>query len=353
MQTRPLRPALRMRRSEVFSQKPLFFRKPSLANSEQSCHTTTTARSAHTPRRNYRTIRDSFLTILRTEPDGLKALYNGILIDTCSTLLSSFIYFYVYTSLRKISALAKRYKHQSKSGMAASSLGAMEGVLEELLIGAVSGMMSKLLTCPLSNITVRLQTSRPSPRPTPMSVINTPMSECVPSRAGSGSDSGSDSDSEDEAGDRPRGLLAIIKAIQHERGWLGFWCGYSNNCILTLNPSVTFYLMKLFQNRRPTLAGTFLGSALASSCATILTYPLMLSKTLVQTRGGRESAYAILRQRLEAAGGDWKAALFMGLSGQLAKGFIGQGVTMTVKVQLERLMILVYAKMRMRQSVKR
>lgn len=111
--------------------------------------------------------------------------------------------------------------------------------------------------------------------------------------------------------------------------------------------------MKLFQNRRPTLAGTFLGSALASSCATILTYPLMLSKTLVQTRGGRESAYAILRQRLEAAGGDWKAALFMGLSGQLAKGFIGQGVTMTVKVQLERLMILVYAKMRMRQSVKR
>ncbi|KAG0148832.1 hypothetical protein CROQUDRAFT_654439 [Cronartium quercuum f. sp. fusiforme G11] len=346
MQTRPLRSGMRARGSETTWARPGLVRQVSAANSEQSYLTNNTTRSGVSRRRNYKTIRDSFLTILRTEPDGLRAFYHGILIDTCATLLSSFIYFYVYTSLRKLSAAAKRHRAKISPG---SSLSSLESVLEELMIGAVAGMMCKACTCPLSNITVRIQASKPTPRPPP-TVMNTPMSEYPPSRAGSGSDS--DSDSDDEHSDRSRGVLAIIAAIKRERGWLGYWSGFSNNCILTLNPSITFYLIKLFARRRPTLAGTFLGSAIASSCATILTYPLILSKTLVQTKAGKQSAYAILRHRLLVSGGDWRAALFMGLSGQLAKGFIGQGVTMSVKSQLEKLMVLLYARIRARRSAK-
>ncbi|KAH9815214.1 mitochondrial carrier domain-containing protein [Melampsora americana] len=346
MQTRAIRSTTRVHGSEANLMRPNLSRQTSMAQSEKSYLTTTTTRTG-ARRRNYSTVRESFFTILRIEPDGLRAFYHGLLIDTCATMLSSFIYFYVYTLLHKIVAIAKQ--HHQKHSSSRFNLGSMQGVLGELFMGALAGMMSKAFTCPLSNITVRLQTSKPTPRPPPK-VMDTPMSEYPPSMIGSGSDS--DSDSDDETNDRSRKVLGIIASIRRERGWLGFWSGYLNNCILTLNPSLTFYLMKLFVRNRSTFLETFLGSAIASNCATILTYPLMLSKTLIQTKGGKQSAYQILKQRLIKSDGDWKAAFFMGLGGQLAKGFIGQGVTMSVKSQLEKLMIKLYAKIKVEEVIR-
>lgn len=128
MQTRPVRSGLRVRGSETSLSRPGMSRKPSMANSEQSCVTNHTARSGVSRRRNYKTIRDSFLTILRTEPDGLAAFYHGILIDTCATMLSSFIYFYVYPSFQKVLAVAKQHWTKLSSG---SSLNSVKSVNQQ------------------------------------------------------------------------------------------------------------------------------------------------------------------------------------------------------------------------------
>ncbi|MBW0530853.1 hypothetical protein O181_070568 [Austropuccinia psidii MF-1] len=295
--------------------------------------------------KDYATLISSFRTIINNPPNGFRALYNGILVDSIETVFSSFIYFFVYTTLGKLSTAYKK-KHKRK-------IGALEATLEELLMGTAAGMIAKLFTCPLSNITVRLQTSRAPRRIAAIATPGfTPFVEKTPvwnpqltSKKFLQADQDSSSeDSSDE--ERPSiaqsyiiHLLNTIKLIYKERGCFGFWSGYKNNCILSLNPSLTLYLIKFLQHRKRSqgLLATFLYSAIASSLSTIFMYPLMLAKTLTQVKSN--SPRIKLSYRYQHFG---LRALYTGLQARLLKGFLGQGITMTVKGQIELLIVLIY-----------
>lgn len=66
----------------------------------------------------------------------------------------SFIYFYIYSYLR--AALVKR-SNKASSGGSKTTASAMLLITEELMIGFLSGVVSKGITTPLSVITVQLQ----------------------------------------------------------------------------------------------------------------------------------------------------------------------------------------------------
>lgn len=248
---------------------------------------------------------------------GLSSLYDGIGADTGATLLSSFLYYYVYSFLR---ALVVRGNGKSKA--------AMLSLPQELAIGYLSGIVSRSITTPLNLITVRLQTAR--------------VSDDSPARGGTSR------------------FTTIFRQILVEEGPSGFWKGFSSNFVLSLNPAVTLYLFQ--QYRRVMLKGkeraspppghSFVGGALANSIAVIMLYPLLLAKTVVQASRRSNSTNNSSQglsiqsslQGIYTAGGFF--ALYRGLGAQLFKGILRQGTAMMVKQRIEQLVVQVYLRQR-------
>ena len=88
---------------------------------------------------------------------------------------------------------------------------------EELAIGMVAGVISRAFVTPLSNVTVRKQTSATS-------VSKDKESAAV----------GEDND--DDEGDFGNGpsSMAIAREIVDEKGWTGLWSGFKSACILVI-----------------------------------------------------------------------------------------------------------------------
>jgi hypothetical protein len=84
---------------------------------------------------------------------------------------------------------------------------------------------------------------------------------------------------------------------------VGFWSGYRSSILLTLNPSISYYLFELFKSKFPpnSLAignpkprkthsslETFLLAAVSKSIASTVTYPFILAKTRMQVSERRD-----------------------------------------------------------------
>ncbi|KAI8452983.1 mitochondrial carrier domain-containing protein [Phakopsora pachyrhizi] len=380
MQTRSIKP--------INSRSKSSLTRSSQLSSVSSSFSTITNRSSSIKRKrkkNYRTIISSIRTILENEQSGIGAFYNGLIVDSTATFINSFIYFYVYSSIKK---LVTNYHHQSLYKRKQHMINGLEVTIEELVIGSFAGMVSKFVTCPLSNITIRLQTTASSssralvdqsqsrsrtPLQKPNDTFNPPLSDpdlCTSSEESSSEEEEEDDDDDETLGGRTsrfmRILLKTIRSIYRDGGYRGFWSGYSKNFILTLNPSLSQYLTKVLEkvDKRRRLSNdnrgsvskdgellrVFLTSAIASSLSTILSYPLMLSKTLVQNHRrlkavdkddgcGMRKDEEGLRNRIKKFG---LTSIYVGLEPKLLKVFIGQGVTMSVKNRLERLIIYLY-----------
>ncbi|KAJ4487053.1 mitochondrial carrier domain-containing protein [Lentinula edodes] len=275
--------------------------------------------------------------ILRSiiESDGVGALYDGLLTDTASTLISNFFYFYIYSLLRKL---------------------LIRPIWQDLALGFMSGVASRAVSMPLSIITLRLQTGRHED-----------------------SDESGMVNQEPEA--RENAVIQTVKKIYEEQGFSGFWRGFNTSILLSLNPSITLAFFQLFRRllalirRRhlnsqpavimdPTPGEAFFGGAISNSIAVALLYPLILSKTRLQasrsrstnsfgssesqstskpkTLGavmldayygryhhGTSSTSSTSDKQVHRASGI--NGLYQGLEMQILKGFLNQGVTFLVK----------------------
>jgi hypothetical protein len=256
------------------------------------------------------------------------------------SITDSFLFFLFYNYLRS--------RRLQKHGTKATSL----PVLDELAVGALAGACSKFFTAPISNIVTRKQTS---------SMIS----------AHSSSPTASPS------------VFDIAQSIRSEKGLQGFWSGYSASLVLTLNPSITFFLYEFFkraflpraQRDDPGARVTFLMAAVSKSIASTITYPFSLAKARAQTSSSppvnTESAedvkgevdHALNKTEAEKAGKDAKnvvkrrtvfdtilkiyrtegaAALYEGIWGEILKGFFSHGITMIVKESIHKLIIQTY-----------
>jgi hypothetical protein len=287
----------------------------------------------------YQGVLDAFEQIYNKE-GGIAAFYTGVLQDTGKSIADSFLFFLFYNYLRS--------RRLQKNGSKSTTL----PVLDELAVGALAGACSKFFTTPISNIVTRKQTS-----------------SMISARSSLASTSPSVSD--------------IAQTIRSEKGLQGFWSGYSASLVLTLNPSITFFLYEFFkraflpraQRDDPGARVTFLMAAISKSIASTITYPFSLAKARAQASSlppvDPDSAEKVkeevenARNKSEGvkAGNDMKnvakrstvfntilkiyrtegaAALYEGVWGEILKGFFSHGITMIVKESIHKLIIQTY-----------
>ncbi|KAJ5983722.1 Mitochondrial substrate/solute carrier [Penicillium waksmanii] len=211
---------------------------------------------------------------------------------------------------------------------AAKSKNIVLPILDELAVGVVAGSFAKLFTTPLSNIVTRKQLAA--------------------RKAGKGKGKGKGKDDGEELS-----TSDIAAQIRAEKGIRGFWSGYSATLILTLNPSITFFLNEVLKyallsrakRERPSAAVTFLLAALSKSAASSITYPFSLAKTRAQALSSSRSAAGVkssssilstVTPKIVSTVGtiartEGISALYAGLPGEVLKGFFSHGFTMLAK----------------------
>ncbi|OAL38541.1 hypothetical protein AYO20_02191 [Fonsecaea nubica] len=273
---------------------------------------------------------------------GVAGLYTGLLQDTGKTIADSFLFFLIYSFLRD----RRIAKHTRLNGGKKVSLPA----LEELGVGFVAGSLTKLATAPIANIVTRKQAAallRASEEGQQESTGTTPTTTPT--------------------------TRQIARDILSEKGPLGFWSGYSASLVLTLNPTITFFLFETLKKlllrresrQHPPPSLTFLLSAISKACASSITYPFSLAKSRLQAGGAsshkedqdenevisedfkhertRKAARAtIFSTVLTIAQTEGVAALYEGLHVEVLRAFFSHGITMLVKQIIQRFLVRAY-----------
>lgn len=245
---------------------------------------------------------------------GIGALYSGLGEDVAKSVVDSFLFFGFYNYLRP--------RHRRPK------------ILEELAVGAVAGACARALTTPISNVVTRKQMS-----------------------------SGQQT------------LLEMLAAIRKQSGLLGLWSGYSATLVLTLNPSITFFVNRRLAERIipaledediPVAWVAFLIAAWSKATATAITYPFQKGKTRLQMasistdkeRSDEESGVQAQKESVSLRNKVAKfldqtifgvilhiikkeglRALYAGVQGELLKSFFSHGLTMLSKGVAHRLVI--------------
>ncbi|PVF96585.1 mitochondrial carrier [Serendipita vermifera] len=258
--------------------------------------------------------------------EGISGFYSGLESDSVATMMSNFIYFYLYSFLR--TSLLKRKSARSGVVDEKAKLTAMLSIPEELLIGLVSGIGSKVVTTPLSVVTVHLQTDKHE----------------------------DDSDNVDlekqsvetsSVEDKQSHIRRVIQRIYSESGLAGFWRGMSTTVILCANPALTMLFLQIYRRiflhgkarERPSALQGFIGGALSNALAVTLLYPLILAKTRLQSRPDSKSKSALASVLIDIVDRHGLAALYQGLLAQVLKGFLNQGVTIMLKQSKKDLLL--------------
>ncbi|KAL8895173.1 MAG: hypothetical protein Q9192_003799 [Flavoplaca navasiana] len=284
--------------------------------------------------KGYSSLKDAAQKIYADE-GGLPGFYAGIGPDTAKTIADAFLFFLAYNFLRQTRLRAR--------GGSTKHLPAPD----ELSVGFFAGAFSKFLTAPIANVVTRQQAA---------SMMSKNHSET----------------------DRRSSIRAIALQIRNEKGVQGFWSGYSASLVLTLNPSLTFFLFEFLKrlliprNKRgdPPAQATFLIAAVSKAVASTITYPFSLAKSGAQASsrsfnkrepfetdkvGNIPEKTGVEAERTKApppsnvfstilgiARAEGLGALYEGLGGEVLKGFFSHGFTMIVKQAVHRLIIQLY-----------
>jgi len=241
--------------------------------------------------------------------EGLRGLYNGLLPKAMHTVLQNFMYFFTYEWLKARRAAA----------------GIRQTTLVNTVCGVIAGVSNLTLTLPLETTLVRIQA--------------------------------------DAAGAR-KGLSQHASELLAE-GPDGIWRGFGVSSVLTLNPALTFALFDALKARLRKLTGRsrlstlegFLVGSLSKALATVMTYPLIRTKVVMQAKpegaddGASESAQppnGKLRRRkgmAETLVAIWQReglpGLFRGCSAQIFTAVAKSGILLTCKERLAAFALLI------------
>ncbi|KAK8034771.1 Peroxisomal adenine nucleotide transporter 1 [Apiospora rasikravindrae] len=289
----------------------------------------------------------------KEDGEGWKALYTGLTQDVTKSVLDSFLFFLFY-ELFQSRLRGPRNSRGNSKGL---------GVLSELAVGVAAGACSRALTTPIATIVARKQTA---------ALVD-------------------DQDS-DAASAANLSVREIAAAIRREKGLAGLWSGYSASLVLTLNPSLTFFLQEFFKRAllssdrwdEPGSGLTFLLAAVSKAVASSVTYPFQIAKSRLQVstvaaepeaeaegegekkeNGGDGDASRDVEKEVDAklnavravkklarrsifgtlvtiAREEGVAALYDGLPGELLKGFFSHGTTMLAKDVVHKLLFKLY-----------
>ncbi|KAL6228696.1 hypothetical protein BDW75DRAFT_250910 [Aspergillus navahoensis] len=232
--------------------------------------------------------------------EGILGLYRGLASTTINTASLNFAYFYWVSTARV-----------AYHGLLRSSSPESHTLVEELALSAVGGAVAQLFTNPIAVVATRQQTAKGT--------------------------------------DDAKSISSIMKEIFAQDGWTGLWRGFKVNLILVMNPMITYGFYQwlhgnLVHLRRGYIGAleTFLLGALSKVLATITTQPLIVAKTMLQSklpecrqgrpfRGFTDVLVYVIRHE-----GFWR--LYKGLGPQVLKGFLVQGLMVLLKERTELLL---------------
>ena len=185
---------------------------------------------------------ETMRAIVRQEQTVL-ALFKGLPAKAVHVIANNYIYFYIYEWLK-----ARRAK-----------LGLRASTLANTCCGVIAGVANLTFTLPLDTLVVRVQTSKDASK-----TFASHLSDFV------------------------------------AQGRRGLYRGFGVSSILTLNPAITFAVFDAIKARITELLGTdrlsalqaFVVGSAAKAVATVLTYPLIRTKTVMQQSGAAAAAAA-------------------------------------------------------------
>ncbi|KAG2771701.1 hypothetical protein JG687_00011858 [Phytophthora cactorum] len=191
---------------------------------------------------------------------GVEGLFAGLSSKVVHTVSSNFAYFYWYSFLK--TAVEKHSSTPITTGMS-------------LLMASTAGALNMSMTLPLEMINTRAQI-QPS------------------------DDESSDSDDKNkEKESQGRTMWGIAKEIYAEDGLMSFWKGFIPSLVLVSNPSINYTIfdklklqlqhskMAASNARRVsslTALEAFILAAIAKAVATLITYPVIRAKVLMQAQ---------------------------------------------------------------------
>jgi adenine nucleotide transporter 17 len=226
--------------------------------------------------------------------EGLRALYRGLWTKALHTMLQNWLYFFTYEWLK-----ARR-----------KSLGLRTSTLVNTACGVLAGVSNLTVTLPLETLMVRLQT-----------------------------------------GDASKNLSQHASELV-AGGPSSVWCGFGVSSVLTLNPALTMAIFdalkarvsKLTKRARLSTLEGFLVGSLAKAIATIITYPLIRTKVVMQLSSGQGNGHPP-KGMAETFVNIWRRegaeGLFRGCSAQIFTAVSKSGIQLAGKEQLAGFALLI------------
>lgn len=259
----------------------------------------------------YDGIVDAFRQIVAKE--GIKGMYTGLTGSLIGVASTNFAYFYWYGLIR---------------GIATRRWGSNINTPLELALGAIAGALAQIFTIPVSVVTTRQQTYGAH---THESLDGTPSKKRV-------------------------GLLETARDVIREDGVTGLWTGLKASLILVVNPSITY---GSFERLKATIFPgkailspyeNFCIGALAKVMATLVTQPLIVAKVMQQSNPKRYKKFVTaLTQMVKDKG---PIGLYKGITPQISKAVLVQGLLFMFKDQVELSMILLIRLIQKRAALK-
>jgi adenine nucleotide transporter 17 len=234
-------------------------------------------------------------TMREIAQDRLLDLYNGLSAKATHTVVQNFVYFYFYEWYK---ALYLGF------GLKVSTLG-------NTACGVAAGVSNLTLTLPLETLSVRIQAEGRAP------------------------------------GGSRRSVAALARELVAE-GRAGMWRGLGVSSILSLNPALTVAVFdglkarvlsalsrgQAERVRVLSVVQSFVLGSLAKVVATLITYPLIRTKAVMQVQRGEagRAGMALTLARLLREEGF--AGLYRGCGAQIFTAVSKSGIMLTTKEQL-------------------
>ncbi len=252
------------------------------------------------------------------------------------SILSTFVYFYVYSSLKR--SFARVFKRPVT-------------FLPNLLLASLAGVVNILITMPLDTIVTRLQVAPRGQRPSFQEMVRILWEEQQQQQQ------------QQRPASQKQALLQILRRLSR------FWHGLLPALLLTSNPAINYAAydaMKALiplspQRKHHNVKETFLIGMLSKFLATILTYPLIRAKVMMMSEGKgdrkggndeepgvslmtlspslmraqeRKGLGSILRQLVKEGG---VRELYVGLDGQIINTALKNATLLNTKDRVSRI----------------
>ena len=249
---------------------------------------------------------------LINEEGGVTALYRGVEPAIIGTVASQFVYNYFYSAMRN-KYIAKRRTNP--------------GPLSNLAIASAAGCVNVMCTIPIWTITTRMQARRKK-----MDAAGGRQGRAGKKKSGksllssSWAAEGKETDDEEDEGESMKGFLATAREVWNDGGAAGFWQGVVPSLVMVSNPAMQYgafilisvraigltpcvcFLTALYETvadgyrrarrkRRLTRGAVdtnaneelsawevFAAASLAKLGATVVTYPILLVKSRLQSQ---------------------------------------------------------------------